>query len=100
MFSKDLGLLKSPQAGIGAGAEEYIQHSATGMQYQRNAQPVVSLKVETRANLQEMLNNAWGTGWNWFWPIPAGTGYWWDEPWQWKPKPTHGHIPIAPHKGR
>lgn len=89
-------------AAIGAGAEEYRGHYETGVTYQRNAQPVVFLKVEYRSDLQRMLNQAWGTRWDWFWQIPVAPN-WWDEPWTWQPgypEPTAPQVPVAPHRPR
>lgn len=90
-------------AAIGAGEEEVRHHRDTGVAYQRNAQPVVFLRAEYRSDLQGILPQAWGSSWDWFWPIPDSTN-WWDEPWSWRPDtgPTAPQIPLArrPHSGR
>lgn len=93
----ELSGLRGGRAGIGAGAEEYQSHQDTGVRYQRNAQPVVFLRVEYRSDLQPMLNTAWGNDWNWTEGFPT-FHHWWEQPWDWH-KPTAGQVPVTkPHR--
>lgn len=99
-FSLGGDLTPKGPAGIGAGAETHQNHTDTGMSYQRNAQPVISLRVEYREDLQPMLNMAWNNiPWNWYEPMPYGES-WWDQDWTWRPaRPTAPEIPvIRPHR--
>jgi len=87
-------------AGIGAGEETYQSHSDTGVSYQRNAQPVIYLRVEYRSDLHPMLDVAWANiPWNWYEPMPFGD-FWLDQQWTWRPsRPTAPEIPvIRPHR--
>lgn len=87
------------RAGIGLGASEHQSHHETGVSYQRNAQPVVYLRVEYRSDLQPMLSAAWGSKWDWFEPFPR-TSFWWDDPWDWH-LPTFPQVPeVKPHRPR
>jgi len=96
--SKDVLRGGSGRAGIGAGQAVRQDYGDTGVQYQPNAQPVITLRVEYRRDLQPMLNVAWAnTPWSWYEPIPSGN--WWNEPWSWRQAPrTSPQIPvIQPH---
>lgn len=98
-FSLGDNLTPKGPAGIGAGAEEYQSHVDTGMSYQRNAQPVIYLRVEYREDLHPMLNSAWNFDWSWYEPVPHVSD-WWDAPWSWRPfRPTAPEIPVVrPHR--
>ncbi len=95
----DEPVYRGGRAAIGAGEEEYRQHSYTGVRYQRNAQPVIFLRTEFRCDLQPMITSAWDSDWDWFWPIPPGPN-WWDESWTWRPGRTASQVPVAPHRPR
>lgn len=87
------------RAGIGLGSTEHQSHHDTGIEYQRNSQPVVFMRVEYRADLQPMLNTAWGSSWDWFEPMPTGH-FWWNDPWDWH-RPTFPQVPeVRPHRPR
>ncbi len=87
-------------AGFGAGQEEVREHYYTGVEYNRQAEPVVFLRAELRADLEEMLRASLGPSWSWRWS-PSWTSDWHADPWTWPVPPTAPYIPVTtPHRGR
>lgn len=91
------GATRSPRAGIGAGAEEHVGHFDTSVSYERHSTLVAALFVEKREYLHQMLINAWGTGWDWWFNAPSEE-HWWNNLTQdvSPSRPTAPHIPLAP----
>lgn len=99
-YSGSPEIMNTGRAGIGAGAEETREHFDTGYQYQRNAQPVISVQIEYRQDLQNMLDNAWGAGWGNWWFDELSGNWWEDTSWQWRPRRRVApQMPvIRPHR--
>lgn len=88
---------QSSSIGIGAGDEKIVPNYDTGVQYNRDSRLVVSLRLKSQSEFDEMLNRVWGTGWSYYWQHPHSPT-WWDEPWTWQwPSSTRvqPHIPVA-----
>jgi len=80
------------QVGIGAGAEELRPSHATGVQYGHGSLLVAALRVESRADLAEVLRAARHVGAEWYW-TPSGPR--WFTTWTPPVNPVSPHIPVA-----
>ncbi len=83
------------KAGIGLGSEIYQNHVDTGVQYNKDAQPVIAMFIEFRSDLEAMLNQRFGYGaWDWYFDA-SGHG-WWNNP----SAGTAPQVPLAPRPHR
>lgn len=87
------------QVGIGAGAETTCPSRQTGMQYNRDSLLVAALRVESRADLTDVLHQARRANTQWWWTPNSPM---WFTTWGRPPaSPVSPHIPVAgpaPHR--